>query len=270
MLQSRLAPELCGIPGTMLWTLYERADEARRHNGLLRDPECQRIFESLDYDFEAHFGKPSGLAPARALMIDNTVRRWLARHPAGLVVSLGEGLETQALRVDNGRMQWLTVDLPEAIRVRERFLPPTARFRQLARSALELDWMQYVDDRSGVLVVAQGLLMYFDAERVRQLFVAIASRFTGAEMVFDLIPRSVSHATVQGKNITAIYTAPVMPWGLDRNEVAATLRSWWPGIKRISCRRYRMPSGRPEIVERVLDAVVPRRQKQPSVVHVTF
>jgi O-methyltransferase involved in polyketide biosynthesis len=32
-------------------------------------------------------------------------------------VSLGEGLETQGRRVDNGRLRWLSVDLPDAIRL---------------------------------------------------------------------------------------------------------------------------------------------------------
>jgi hypothetical protein len=34
-------------------------------------------------------------------------------HPDGCVVSLGEGLATQSRRGDNGRMQWLPIDLPD-------------------------------------------------------------------------------------------------------------------------------------------------------------
>jgi O-methyltransferase involved in polyketide biosynthesis len=34
-------------------------------------------------------------------------------------------------------MRWLSVDLPGAIRLRERFLPPTNRFRHIAASALD-------------------------------------------------------------------------------------------------------------------------------------
>ena len=37
-------------------------------------------------------------------------------HPAGTVVALGEGLETQFWRPDNGRVRWLSVDLPAADR----------------------------------------------------------------------------------------------------------------------------------------------------------
>jgi len=36
----------------------------------------------------------------------------------------------------NGRMRWLTVNLPDAIRLRERILTPTDRFDQVERSVL--------------------------------------------------------------------------------------------------------------------------------------
>ncbi|MFC7538591.1 class I SAM-dependent methyltransferase [Siccirubricoccus deserti] len=129
------------MPETMLWSLYNRAAEAARPDGVLRDPESLRIMQALDYDFAGHFGTPGGSLAARAAAIDGALAAWLGEHPEGLVISLGEGLETQSRRVDNGRMRWLSVDLPEAIGLRERFLPPTERFRHLAASALDPGWM---------------------------------------------------------------------------------------------------------------------------------
>ena len=73
------------------------------------------------------------------------MRAILQLHPDGCIVSLGEGLETQGRRVDNGRMRWLSVDLPDAIRLRERFLPSIERFRHLSLSALDPAWMEAVD-----------------------------------------------------------------------------------------------------------------------------
>src|SRR6202023_3053803 len=101
------------------------------------------------------------------------LRRWLERHPDGFVVSLGEGLGTQVRRVDNGRVRWLSVDLTDAIRLRERFVAPTHRSRPAAVSALAPACVEGVDPSSGVLIVAQGLLMYLEPESVRQLFSGI-------------------------------------------------------------------------------------------------
>jgi O-methyltransferase involved in polyketide biosynthesis len=270
MLQTRILPRLSGVQETMLWALHERASAAKRPDGILRDDECVRIYDLIDYDFIAHFGQPSGHAPARAAKIDEILRQWLATHPHGQVISLGEGLETQAYRVDNKTMKWLSVDLPDAIDFRERFLPPSERFQHLAMSASDMAWMDHVDDRSGVFIVAQGLLMYFSPETAQGILLAIQQRFAGAEMVFDVVPHSLVQATEQGHQITDTWASPVMPWGLDRNEIKPALRSWMPGLRKISASRYRMPTGRPAIVEDLLDAVLPRRQKLPSLVHIGF
>ena len=160
ILTGRIAPGLSGVSNTMLWALHNRATEASRKDSILQDPGSVRIYQSIDYDFERHFGAPNGFLAARAAGIDQALRQWIALHPDGTVVSLGEGLETQSRRVDNGRVRWLSVDLPEAITLREHFLAPTDRFRHISISALDPAWMDAVDPEAGVFIVAQGLLMY--------------------------------------------------------------------------------------------------------------
>jgi O-methyltransferase involved in polyketide biosynthesis len=102
----------------MLWALHNRASEARRNDGVIVDPDALRIHDRIDYDFTRHFGDPVGSLAVRAAAIDRVLRDWLERHPDGTIVSLGEGLETQCQRVDSGRMEWVSVDLPEAIHLR--------------------------------------------------------------------------------------------------------------------------------------------------------
>ncbi|HVC15685.1 MAG TPA: class I SAM-dependent methyltransferase [Rhodanobacter sp.] len=262
-----VVPGLSGIPETMLWTLYGRASQAMRPDSVLDDPDCVRIYRSIDYAFERHFGSPNVLFAVRAAAIDRALRRWLQHHPSGCIVSLGEGLETQALRVDNGRMHWLTVDLPEAIRVRERFLPPTDRFRHLAMSALDPAWMDAVNASCGVFVVAQGLFMYLDAAEVRETLRMVTARFPGVELVFDVAPRALSVATLQRKGQTPDYVLPVMPWGLDRTEVRPVLRQWCPQLTAIRRLRYRESGRRPQLVEDLLDLLVRRRRKLQCLVH---
>ena len=125
MRQTCLSPGLSGVQETMLWALHDRAYAAKQPNGGFRDPQCVNIYDSIDYEFVSRFGTPrSNLAAARASMIDRTLRRWVSSHPRGFVVSLGEGLETQAYRVDNGQIRWLSLDLMDAIEFRERFMKP--------------------------------------------------------------------------------------------------------------------------------------------------
>lgn len=271
MAQSCLSPQLTGVQETMLWALHERVCATQHPGSAFSDPYSLQIYQSIDYDFVGHFGSAYNTwAAARALKFDQALKSWLLRHPKGFVVSLGEGLETQAYRVDNSEMRWLSVDLPDAIEWRERFIKPTRRFKHAALSALDLRWMEYVDDRSGIFVVAQGLLMYLMPDEVRQLLVAIGSRFVGNGMMFDVVARSLSEATKHDHAVTRSWSSPIMQWGLDRDEVVPTLRSWLPAAKEITCTAYRPASGRPAALEAILDNVLTRRQKLPSIACIKF
>jgi len=263
-----VAPGLAGVSETMLWSLHHRACEARRPDGVIVDPESMRIESTIDYDFRNRFGNPRGLLAARAAEIDRALREWLERHPDGVIVSLGEGLETQGRRVDNGRMRWVSVDLPDAIRLRERFLQPTQRFHHIAASALDLAWMDEIDASSGVFIVAQGLLMYLDPERVRQLFAAIADRFPGADVVFDVIPKWFSDLTMIGLNQTPSYKLPPMPWGINRDDVEPTLRRWHAGIANVALLPYCSPRGLARLVTEMTAQIPMARHGVPSLVHV--
>lgn len=262
---------LAGVPETMLWTLYNRAAEARRPDGFLHDPECLRIHDSIDYDFARSFGKPDASHPMRSRLFDDAVRPWLAAHPGGTVVELGAGLETQFSRVDDGKVRWLCVDLPEAIAVRERFLPGAGRCRHVGKSALDLGWLDEVDSARGVFISAQGLFMYFEESDVRQLFVAVTERFPGVEWMFDTIPRWFSKMTRSRKGVgkTKHYRAPLMPWGIGQDEIGPLLRSWSLRVDEVRTRPYGFWRG-PGVALVKLSTHVPLlRNIAPAIVHVT-
>jgi O-methyltransferase involved in polyketide biosynthesis len=214
--------ELTGVPETLLWTLYHRAAEARRPDSVLADPKAVELVDSIDYPFE-RFGD-ARLAQWQALRVkcfDQQVRGFLAGHRGGTVVALAEGLETQFWRVDDGRVRWLTVDLPETLEVRRRLLPDDPpRRRSVACSALDPRWMEEVDAcPADVLVTAQGLLMYLRPAEVKELIAACAERFPGGTLVFDTVTRAMLRRSQDGR-LTAPggYRAPAWRWGMDPDE----------------------------------------------------
>jgi O-methyltransferase involved in polyketide biosynthesis len=251
----------------MLWTLYDRACEARRSDGVLVDPDSVRICDAIDYDFIGHFGEPVGSFAARAATIDQLLKHWLERHPDGLIVSLGEGLETQARRVDNGRMHWLTVDLPAAIELRKHFLPSSKRFRHVAASVFEPGWIDGIESNPDVFIVVQGLFMYLAPDAVKRLFIEIVERFPGAEMAFDVIPRWFSHLTMWGVMQTPRYRLPSMPWGINSDEITARLHSWSSAIAATSVLEYRMPRGWPKLTEDLIRMNPLTKRHLPCLVH---
>jgi O-methyltransferase involved in polyketide biosynthesis len=260
------ALNLSGVPETMLWTLHARAAEFNARRSVLRDARAAALVRLIDCDFSGRFGPPNRLFAVRAALLDNALRAWARRHPKGLVVSLGEGLETQAWRVDNGALRWLSVDLPEGIRAREVFLLPSLRFMHLAADATGDAWFSRVDAGQGVFFVAQGLCMYLQPSAVEALFKRLAARFPGAELAFDVVHRALSAATCTPQPPGRYFSLPPMPWGLDRHEIEPVLRSWHPRLRRIRFMPYRVPGRAPVWLAELRDRSVSR----PSLVQVSL
>jgi O-methyltransferase involved in polyketide biosynthesis len=241
---TRFAVELDRVSETLLWTLYHRAAEAHRPDAVLDDPLAVELVDRIDFPFRERFGdgeRFSQWQALRAWCFDGAVRRFLAVHPGGTVVALGEGLETQFWRVDNGSVRWLTVDLPEVVELRQRVLPSEPRARTIASSALDPGWLNEVGDASGVLVTAQGLLMYFSREEVHGLIARCAERFRGEAMVFDVVPRWLMARSQKGQVRTdSGYEPPPWHWGYDREEERRLRRL--PGVAKLE--RLRLPRGR--------------------------
>ena len=186
----RITVELSGVPETLLWNLGRRAWATRMRGAVIDDPRAVEVVEKLDYDF-TDASRGAGWHAVRVATFDVAVRRFLTQHPAGTVVALGEGLETQFWRVDNKRMQWITVDLPETLKLRHQLLPDGPRQRSHAGSALDNVWLDLLDPARPVMVTAQGLLPYFHREQVHELIASIASRLPGGSLVCDVVPEKM-------------------------------------------------------------------------------
>ncbi|MBO1416281.1 class I SAM-dependent methyltransferase [Streptomyces sp. FH025] len=261
-------PELGQVPETALWTLWYRALEARRPDTVLHDRVAVELVERIDFPFAEKFGQQALVGQLQALRtacFDREVEDFLTRYPRGTVVGLGGGLETQAWRVDNGRADWLTVDLPETARLREHLLPPDERHRILASSATDPRWMAEVDPARGVLINTEGLLMYLHPGEVRSLIAACAERFPGGTLVLDAVPRWFSRRSLEGRVRDRYYQAPPMPFGMDADE-RGKLAGAHPAITGV---REVYPEGARGLL-RALLPVARRIKQRPSVVALRF
>lgn len=215
------------VQETLLIPLYMRARETRRAEGIIRDSKAVEIVDSLAYDF-SKFDSAWRLqldVAIRTEIFDQLVRDFLLRHPDGLVVNLGAGLDGRFERLDNGRVTWVDLDLPDSMALRRRFFHESSRNPFLADSALDYGWFDRLPatrDRT-TMVVAEGLFCYFEPEQVRALFDELARRLPSGELVFQSIsPEYVNQQqAVPGLN----KTQAVFKWGLRRGE---EIESWNP------------------------------------------
>ncbi|MDG5484901.1 class I SAM-dependent methyltransferase [Mycolicibacterium gadium] len=235
---------LDGVSATTLWTLHNRGTEAKRSDGVIRDPWAVTLFDAISYDFRK-FGKPNQSHGLRAVAFDAATSDYLRTHPKASVVALAEGLQTSFWRLQRAgvadQLTWYSVDLQPVMALREKLLPSDERIVPLAQSALDLSWMDRIDDSHGVFITAEGLLMYLEPDDALGLIRACATRFPGGHMMFDSIPHWFSRRTLTGLKLSDRYVTPPMPFALSAEEALA-LAGRIPGVR--GARDIAMPPGR--------------------------
>jgi O-methyltransferase involved in polyketide biosynthesis len=181
---------LNGVSETLLITLYTRALESQRPDAMLKDGKAVELVRRIGYDFsriklQGH--DVLGIV-LRVREFDRFARDFLAAHPEGVVVHIGCGLDTRFERLDNGRVTWYDLDLPEVIELRRKLIRAEGgRYHLLDRSVLDPAWMEVVATHrpQPFLFLAEGVFPYFEGLQVKLLVQTLRAAFPGAELVFD-------------------------------------------------------------------------------------
>ena len=105
------------------------------------------------------------------------------------MVNLGCGLDDTFRRCDNGICRGINIDLPDVIRVRDELLPAGERETNLAFDLNDHAWMDRIDPSEGAVFFAAGVFYYFQTGDLRKLFCAMAEKFPGAVLSFDVCNR---------------------------------------------------------------------------------
>jgi O-methyltransferase involved in polyketide biosynthesis len=225
---------LSGVAETLLMTLYIRAMESQRPDALIKDEKAVALVTNMSYDFDrirqvkTDEDDKVGVI-LRNLEFDRQVRDFLTRHPHAVVVHIGCGLDSRFERVDNGKVEWHDLDLPEVIEQRRKFIGDEGeRYHLLAGSVFDSAWLDKVSvhRQRPFLFLAEGVLMYFQEAQVKSLVLMLRDHFPGAELVFD----AFSPFLVRANNLRmAISKFGVRyHWGLRRGQ---ELERWGDGIR---------------------------------------
>ncbi len=185
---------LTGVPETLLIPLYIRAMESLRPDAMIKDEKAVELVAkgSLDFSGVRQIPLNDALNVMRIMQareMDRYARDFLSRHPEAVVVHIGCGLDTRFERVDDGRVEWYDMDLPEIIELRCRFLgDEKERYHLLGCSVFEHPWLETVSahHQHPFLFLAEGVFVYFEEAQVKSLLLTLLNRFPGSETAFDV------------------------------------------------------------------------------------
>ena len=190
--------QLGTVEETMLVPLYARALETRKKRPLLKDPKALEIVDSIDWKFDLYAQRRRMFGCVlRTCLFDLLVQDFLRSHPEGTVVEIGAGLNTRFERLDNGRLHWFDLDLPDSMELRRRFFADAERRSTIARSVADPEWIPAVRHSPGPYCFAmETVLVYLGPSLVKKALSQIAACFPGARLILD----TASHKAVARAN----------------------------------------------------------------------
>jgi len=148
----------------------------------------------------------------RAQWFDRIAADFLHRHPNGLCVSLGSGLDVRAHRIGlsvSKGAEWVDVDFAEVVELRRRLIPPLAGAISLVADLNQPGWIDGLPwtPLRPALFLSEGVMIYFTPiqaeELIRRLCAAADKRNARIELAFDyvspLMMRRSHHHLAVGK-----------------------------------------------------------------------
>ena len=213
---------------TLLIPLISKSRVSQGKHITFIDTKTEEILANIEYDF-AKLRVPQKTAVTvrmRAHKFDDYTKAFIDDHPDALVLHLGCGLDSRFLRVDNGRVRWTDLDLPDVIALRQKYYQETNRYRMVASSVIDLKWMDVIAyQNEPILVIAEGLFMYLQEPEVKELILALRERFPGVHLIFDAF--STITAERIRKHPSLAKTGAAIHWGIDD---AKEIQTWADGI----------------------------------------
>lgn len=218
MSEEKIKPVLTGAAETMLQSFYARAKYSRTKNHKFYDAKAIELVEKIDYDFskaEKDATMSDGVI-ARTIVFDELVSDFISKNPDCTIVNIACGLDTRFYRMDNGRITWYNVDLPETIEVRDAIYNESGRVSTIGISVLDPAWAEKVTKRGKMLFVIEGLSMYLTAEENAKMLSIIRDSFDNATVFLECLSKRWVNKEHAEKSIQE--TGAKFVFGADRFE----------------------------------------------------
>ena len=142
-----------------------------KNNLFLHDQKAEEIILNIDYNFKALKQSKwlSMYMSLRASIIDELCNKYIINHDNVTIIHLGCGLDSRYLRVNQQFYNWYDIDFKSVIDIRKKFYIESEKYKMISSSVLNYEWLEKIENKDNVLIVAEGLTMYLAEDEIKQL-----------------------------------------------------------------------------------------------------
>ena len=206
------------IEETALIPLAIKASESEKQSPRIIDKKAKEIIDALGVDVSKYdpFLSHEGVI-SRTIMFRDKLNELIKEYPDALYINLGCGFDDKFSQVDNGKITWFDVDLPDQIEKRKKVYTDRDRCKMLGGSALDGEWTKNLPQNDMTIVVMEGVLEYFQKEQVKICLNMLCDSFKHGYLLAEL--HSPLLEKYGSKHHDAVkYTNATFGWGTKSAE----------------------------------------------------
>ncbi len=162
----------------------------KKYPELIKDDWASKFVYTNKFDFSkirTRYSEYRNLIMATSFAAcDKAVERYIMEYPNATIVNIGCRLDNMFERLDNGRIQWYSIDSHNTMSVRRAMYGERPREKTIGRTLMDLTWIDEIscDRNKGIIFVCHDELSFCKPAEVKCMLDKIWHKFPGGEFVF--------------------------------------------------------------------------------------
>lgn len=195
---------------TLYIPLYGK-DYVSRKGIILNDPKAEEIWKRRKFPLKGK-SKSKYLAyymGMRAAVYDRWAEEKMQLDPGAVVIHIGCGLDSRALRLGHMKNNWYDIDFPAVIKERSRYFSESDAYHMIGTDVRESGWLDRIPGGNAI-VIMEGVSMYLFTEDLRKLLQRMSVKFESAMLLMDVYSDFAARASrlknpVKDVGVTQVY-----------------------------------------------------------------
>ena len=121
----------------------------------------------------------------RSAVFDEWVKSQMSAIPDAVIVHIGCGMDSRAIRVGNEKHKWYDVDFSEVIEERKRYYTETTDYHMIAGDVRTCGWLTAIKENKSAIIVMEGVSMYLTVDEMQKLANSLCSHFESILLLVD-------------------------------------------------------------------------------------
>ena len=202
---------------TLYIPLYGKACVSKK--GLfLEDRKAEEIWEAEGFVLKGK-SKSKWLAyymGIRSAVFDEWVKQQMTELQDAVVIHIGCGMDSRAIRVGTEKHKWYDVDFSEVIEERKKYYADTNTYKMMAGDARDCKWLTAIPEKHAAIVVMEGVSMYLTVADMQNLTDRLCTHFEKVALLVDCYTSFAAKMSKHGNPIKDVGVNEV--YGIDAPE----------------------------------------------------